>query len=108
MTNFLSFFENAHSNIDSLIEGNQIKDRLKDITRLQDSFRFGKEGRGMFSQNIIDSIVDVNNPLSVARGNNIEDMLGGSLSMELGKNRDWLAELFGSKGNVGFNISKRF
>jgi hypothetical protein len=108
MTNFLSFFENAHSNIDSLIEGNQIKNRLKEITGLKDSYRFGKEKRGMFSQNILDSIVDVKNPLSGERGNNIEDMLKGSLSMELGKNRNWLAELFGSKGNVGFNLSRRF
>ena len=38
----------------------------------------------------------------------IEDMLGASLSMKLGKKRNLMAELFGSRGNVGFNLSGKF
>ena len=108
MQNFLSILENAHSGIDSLISANSLKTKLKDFTRLQDSFRFGKEGRGMFNQNILNSLVDTNNPFSESKGMDIEDMLGASLSMKLGKKRNLMAELFGSRGNVGFNLSGKF
>ena len=108
MFNFQSFFENAHTGIDSLITGNEMKNKLKGLTGLQDTYRFGKQGRGMFSQNLLNSLVDTNNPFSSSRGTNIEDMLGASLSMQLGKKRNLMAELFGSKGNIGFNLSGKF
>ncbi len=108
MQNFLSILENAHSGIDSLISANDLKLKLKDLTGLQDAYRFGKQGRGMFSQNLLNSLVDVNNPFSSSKGINIEDLLGASLSMELGKERNLMAKLFGSKGNIGFNLSGRF
>ena len=108
MQNFLSILENAHTGIDSLISADDFKLKLKDITGLQDAYRFGREGRGMFNQNILNSLVDINNPFSKKRGANLDDMLRASLSMELGKKRNLMAELFGSKGNIGFNLSGRF
>lgn len=108
MFNFQSFLKNAHSGIDSLITADDFKLKLKDLTGLQDAYRFGKQGRGMFNQNLLNSLVDVNNPFSSSRGANIEDLLGASLSMQLGKKRNLMAELFGSKGNIGFNLSGKF
>ena len=108
MFNFQSFLKNAHSGIDSLITADDFKLKLKELTGLQDAYRFGKQGRGMFNQNLLNSLVDVNNPFSSSRGANIEDLLGASLSMQLGKKRNLMAELFGSKGNIGFNLSGKF
>ena len=108
MFNFQSFLKNAHSGIDSLITADDFKLKLKDLTGLQDAYRFGKQGRGMFNQNLLNSLVDVNNPFSSSRGANIEDLLGASLSMQLGKKRNLMAELFCSKGNIGFNLSGKF
>ena len=108
MFNFQSFLKNAHSGIDSLITADDFKLKLKDLTGLQDAYGFGKQGRGMFNQNLLNSLVDVNNPFSSSRGANIEDLLGASLSMQLGKKRNLMAELFGSKGNIGFNLSGKF
>ena len=108
MFNFQSFLKNAHSGIDSLITADDFKLKLKDLTGLQDAYRFGKQGRGMFNKNLLNSLVDVNNPFSSSRGANIEDLLGASLSMQLGKKRNLMAELFGSKGNIGFNLSGKF
>ena len=52
MIDFLKKAENAHSQIDSLIKGDPMKDYLKNMTGLKDMYKFGAKDSLMFRNNL--------------------------------------------------------
>ena len=96
------FLENAHSMIDNLIQGNSIKSRLKEFTNIKDIYPIGE--RGYFQNNLINSLVGAG-----TGPERFEDLLELSIGGQFGDSQNpWEAQLTGSKGNIGFDISKLF
>lgn len=121
-------FQGVHSKIDRLIGGQFLKDKLKEVTKLHD-YKLGKEKRGFFTTNLIDSMVES----EIYKRNKFEDMfqmsIGGTFGKEnklqgkisggkgwseggiggtFGKENKVRANLSGGKGWANFNISKGF
>jgi hypothetical protein len=86
-----NFLENAHSSIDRII----------DKTKLIDDFKFGQHGN--IQTNILESLLK-----SQMGSNNLEDLLKISIGGKFGQNKGIGFGLEGSKGNIGFNLSKSF
>jgi hypothetical protein len=103
--NFIHKLENAHSQINSLIEGNIIKNQLRDITGIKDMYSLGRRDKGFFQNNLIDALVG-----SIGGGKpGFEELFQFSLGGEFGKGPNpWATRLAGSKGNIGFDLSKLF
>ena len=99
----MGFFENAHSNIDSLLNMNSLKDKLAELTGLQEKYQFGSEGKGLFSNNIIESLVD-----SQTKNKDIEDLLKFSLGGSFGQDNQWSSMLQGGKDWGKFNVGRSF
>ena len=96
------FLENAHSTIDNLIQSFSIENKLKEITNIKDIYPIGE--RGYFQNNLINYLVGAG-----TGPEKFEDLLelriGGQFG---GHDKPWEAQLTGSKGNIGFDISKLF
>ena len=103
-----SKLEPAHTTIDTLINADDIKNAIRNFTKLQDSYKFGSQGRVGLGNNLINSLVDINNPLNDSYKQNFGNVAQAGLSMELGKNRNLLAELMANKGGLQFNLSGKF
>ena len=100
---FLKKMENAHSNIDSLINMDFLRNKLTELSGLQEGYQFGNQGRGFFSNNIIDSLVD-----SQTKNRGIEDLLKFGLGGSFGQDNQWSSMLQGGKGWGKFNIGRSF
>ena len=96
------FLENAHSTIDNLIQSFSIENKLKEITNIKDIYPIGE--RGYFQNNLINSLVGAG-----TGPEKFEDLLELSIGGQFGgHDKPWEAQLTGSKGNIGFDISKLF
>ena len=100
---FLKNMENAHSQIDSLLNMDFLRNKLTELSRLQDTYQFGDQNRGIFTNNIIDALVD-----SQLQDVNMEDLLKLDIGGTFGQNNQWSSMLQGGKGWGKFNISRRF
>lgn len=101
---FIDKLENAHSNIDSLLNADFMRNFLKENTGIGSQLTFGKQGRGFATNNIIDALIDS----QLSDEKSIEDLLNLSIGGQFGKNRNLLAEVFGGKGFGGLNITGKF
>ena len=100
---FLNKMENAHSQIDSLLNMDFLKNRLTKLSGLQNKYKFGSEGQGIFQNNIINALVDAQ------LGNkNMEDLLKFSIGGKLGRDNQWASMFQGGKGWGKFNLSRSF
>ena len=95
---------NAHSKIDNLITGNKLKSSLKELTNIKDVYSFGKQKRGFFTNNLIDSFVDS----QIEKNAQFEDLLQMGIGGSFGKENKWGANLTGGKGWGEFNIGRSF
>ena len=100
MLGFLKNAENAHSQIDSLMKGDPVKDYLKNMTGLKDMYKFGERDSLMFSNNLINSLVGS----MINKDSNFEDLFNMSLGGDFGKknNFNWL--LSGGKDRANLDI----
>ena len=100
---FLKNMENAHSNIDSLLDMDFLRNKLTELSRLQDTYKFGNQNKGIFTNNIIDAIVD-----SQLQDRNMEDLLKLGIGGTFGQDNQWSSMLEGGKGWGNLNLSRRF
>ena len=100
---FLKNMENAHSQIDSLLDMDFLRNKLTELSRLQNKYEFGSEGQGFFKNNIINALVD-----SQLKNENIEDLLKFGLGGTFGRDNKWSSTLQGGKGWGNFNIGRKF
>ena len=100
---FLNKMENAHSNIDSLLDMDFLRTKLTELSGLQNKYEFGSEGQGFFKNNIIDALVDAQ-----LKNENIEDILKFGLGGTFGQDNQWSSMLEGGKGWGKFNIGRSF
>tara|TARA_R110002012_G_scaffold210974_3_gene381722 strand:+ start:133 stop:483 length:351 start_codon:yes stop_codon:yes gene_type:complete len=104
MFNFLKKTQNAHSQIDSLMKGDPLKDLLKNITKIEDSYELPNFSQSkmpiVFKNNFLGSIVES----GINKNLNFEDLFNLSLQGQLGKenNIDWL--LSGGKDKANLNV----
>ena len=104
MINFLKKTENAHSQIDSLMKGDPLKDLLENITKIKDSYELPNFSQSKmpitFRNNLLSSIVES----GINKNLNFEDLFGASLQGQLGKenNIDW--SLSGGKDRANLNV----
>ena len=103
-SDFIQGALNAHSRIDNLINGNDLKNILKDMSGLQDMYKFGKEKEGFFTNNLINSLVDS----KINKKNKFEDMLQFGIGATFGKENKANINLKGGKGWANLGISKGF
>jgi hypothetical protein len=105
---FLKNIERAHDNIDGLIQKadvkGMLKDYLKEQTNIQDMYTFGKQGKGYFVNNLLDSMI----ASQIQPKAKFEDLLNVAVGGTFGPKDNWKAELAGGKGRVGFNLAKLF
>ena len=104
MINFLTKLSNAHSKIDTLIEGDKLRSSLKELTNIKDVYSFGKQKRGFFTNNLIDSFVDS----QIEKNAQLEDLLQLGIGGSFGKENQWGAGLTGGKGWGEFNIGRSY
>ena len=100
---FLKNMENAHSNIDSLLDMDFLRTKLAELSGLQDTYQFGDQNRGIFTNNIIDALVD-----SQLKDGNMEDLLKLCIGGTFGQDNQWSSMLEGGKGWGNFNLSRSF
>jgi len=103
-SNFIQGALNAHSKIDNLINGNDLKNTLKDMSGLQNMYKLGKEKQGFFTNNLIDALVDS----KINEKNKFEDMLQFGIGTSFGKENKASINLTGGKGWANLGISKGF
>ena len=104
MQTFLEKFENAHSNIDKIIKGGQVKDYLKNLTGLKDRYSFGPMNSMFFSNNLINALIDSQMDKNI----DMENLLKLSLGGQFGKKDNWDWSLSGGKGQGQFRFGKNF
>ena len=104
MQNFLTKFENAHSNIDRLIKGDPIKNYFKNLTGLKDRYSFGPMNSMFFSNNLINALIDSQMDKNI----DMENLLKLSLGGQFGKKDNWNWLLSGGKGQGQFRFGKNF
>ena len=100
---FLKKMENAHSQIDSLLDMDFLRSKLMELSGLQNKYEFGSEGQGFFKNNIIDALVD-----SQLQDRNMEDLLKLGIGGAFGRDNKWSSMLEGGKGWGKFNIGRSF
>jgi hypothetical protein len=104
MENLIKTLDNAHSKIDSLIKGDPMKDLLKNLTGLQDTYQLGENKSLMFTNNLINSLVDS----ELNKNIKFEDIFNMSLGKSFGKNNNLNLLLSGGKDRAGLNLSYLF
>ena len=100
---FLKKMENAHSQIDSLLDMDFLRNKLTELSGLQNKYQFGRKGKGFFQNNIIDALVDAQ-----FKNENIEDILKFGLGGTFGRDNKWSSMFQGGKGWGKFNIGRNF
>lgn len=100
MLGFLKKAENAHSQIDSLMKGDPMKDYLKNMTGLKDMYKFGKKDSIMFRNNLINSLVGS----MMDKDSGFEDLFGMSLGGDFGKQKQFNWLLSGGKDKANLNV----
>ena len=102
--NFLKNINSAHSKIDNLIDGSELKSKLKEMSGINDIYGFGEENKGIFMNNLIDSIVDS----QTDKNRSFEDLFQLGIGGTFGKENNWNALLTGGKNWGEFNIGRKF
>jgi hypothetical protein len=100
MLDFLKKTENAHSQIDSLMEGDRLKSSLKNFTGIKDSYSLGDNKSLMFGNNLINSLVQS----GMNKDLNFEDLFGMSLGGDFGKKNKFNWLLSGGKDRANLDI----
>ena len=100
---FMKKIERAHSNIDSLINMDSFKNKLSELTKLKSDYKFGKNDKFSFQNNIINSFVD-----SHLKKKKMEDLIKLSLRTSLGSENKWDTMLQGGKDWGKFSIGRKF
>jgi len=104
MENLINTIDNAHSRIDSLIKGDPIKDLLKNLTGLQDTYQLGQDKSLIFKNNLINSLVES----ELNKNKKFEDIFNMSLNKSFGKNNNLNLLLSGGKDKANLNLSYLF